>query len=147
MTNKVTSGPSWPDIKDGEILLENADEKLWRQVRPNMFDQGQIGEGAFIPTSSDPRRLSCSREALQSAEGAYDDYVRRGYKSAGTCAVTVEEVASVKSRAIDDSSVQEGEDPTPGHTYIDYRGLDRTGRQEAREELAFYATNRGLLHP
>ena len=147
MTINAAAGNSWPPLEPGEILLTDEDELVWRQVNPKFFDRGQVTEQAFQPTSDDPRRLSCSRESLQSAEGAFKHFTNDGYLSVGTFAVTVGEVTSAGSRAVDDSEVQTQSPPTPGHTFLDYRALDRNERRDLRDDLAFYATSRGLIHP
>ena len=140
---------SFPPIAEGEIELSekaNASELLWRQIHPKYTDRGIITEQAFQPGSSDPKRLSCSRESLQTPQGAYEHHTAKlELQSAGTAAVSVEEAISAGTRPVDDSQVQTQVPPTPGHTYLDYRALTKTERSFARDELAEYATERGFV--
>lgn len=139
----------FPQLRPGETELssEEGGELLWRQVHPKYTDGGIITEQAFQSTSSDPRRLSCSRESLQTAQGAFEHHTQKlELQSAGTCAVTVDEAIEAGTRPVDDSNVQEQVPPTPGHTYLDYRGLSKQDRSFARDELALFATERGFVY-
>ncbi|MCT9627393.1 hypothetical protein HWD94_20065 [Pseudarthrobacter equi] len=143
---------SAPVLNPGEILVTNGkndDEMLWRQVNPSYVDkQGKVTEQAFQPTSSDPRRLSCSRQKLQSEQGAFEHHTQvLNLKSAGTWAVSVAEVSAEQVHAVDDSAVQSQVPPTPGHTYIDYQGLNKTDRAYLRDALADAANGWGIQYP
>ncbi|MDQ0241392.1 hypothetical protein [Arthrobacter bambusae] len=148
-SNPDGQGDGFPQLLPGETELSSpeAAEMLWRQVHPKYADSNIITEQAFQPTSSDPKRLSCSRESLQTAQGAYEHHTQKlELQSVGTCAVTVEEAISAGTRPVDDSEVQEQVPPTPGHTYLDYRGLSKDERSFARDELASFATERGFAY-
>lgn len=133
-----------PILEPGEILVTdgtNDAEFLWRQVHPIYVDgNGRVTEQAFQPNSSDKRRLSCSRGNGQTPEGAHDFHTQvLGLASAGTWGVLIGEVRQEQVHAVDDSQVQKQDPPTPGHTYVDYRGLDKNGRAFVRDALADYA--------
>lgn len=146
----MTVNPDMPQIWTTPALgaheLTSPDELLLRQVHPRFVDGDEITEQAFHPGSSS-KQCSCSRRNLQTPRGAYDHHTEMlGRQSAGTCAVTVAEVATAGGRAVDDSAIQEHEPPTPGHTYIDFEGLDKNDRSFLRDELAYAATDRGFLY-
>lgn len=147
MTVTPTPRRQWPAPASGEQeLYPPTPELLLRQVHPNFLDGNEITEMAFYPGSKS-QECSCSRETLQSAEGAYDHHTGKlNGKSVGTCAVSVQEVEDAGSRAIDDSAVQTYIPPTPGHTYIDFRGLAKQERSFIRDELADAANTRGFLY-
>lgn len=127
----------------------NDSEKLWRQVNPLYVDkEGRVTEQAFQPTSSDPRRLSCSRQLHQTHQGAFEHHTQQlGLNSAGTWAVSAGEVRQELAHAVDDSQVQTQVPPTPGHTYIDYRQLNKTDRAFLRDALADAANEWGIQYP
>jgi hypothetical protein len=130
----------------GAEQLTDQGELLLRQVHPRYVDGQEITEQAFYPGSKS-LQCSCSRETLQSAEGAYDHHTGKlNLQSAGTCAVSVGEVEAAGSRAVDDSAIQTHVPPTPGHTYIDFDGLSKSERSFLRDDLADAATTRGFVY-
>lgn len=145
MTVNPTPSRTWPAPDPGAVPLTNSDELLLRQVHPRYVDGNEITEQAFYP-GSQSRHCSCSRETVQTGEGAYNHHTNAlNLKSAGTCAVSVREVEAAGSRAIDDSAIQTHLPPTPGHTYIDFDGLNKTERSFLRDDLADAATTRGFV--
>lgn len=136
----------WPRPPSGAQQLTNQDELLLRQVHPRYVDGQEITEQAFHPGSSS-LQCSCSRESLQTPQGAYDHHTGKlNLQSAGTCAVSVSEVVAAGSRAVDDSAIQTYVPPTPGHTYIDFDGLTKSERSFLRDDLADAATTRGFIY-
>lgn len=134
-------------IRGDEELLEVPSELLWRSVLPEWVDDGKIRSSAFKPNSGDQKKMSVAREEKVSAEDHYDEY-RLSNRSGGVWAISVEEVNTVGSRAIDDSASKERPTPCPkGHAYVDFRdfGSSRTDKVGAR--LRTYAQTRGRQAP
>lgn len=142
----MTAEHSWALLVEGEELVEVSEEKLWRQVNPRWWSDGIVAELAFRARDEENYQLSVSRESKVSAEDAFRFHTQTlSRHSAGVAAVTTEEVVQAGCRTVDDEEAQVSSPPTPGHAYIDNRGFTKSQRADIREELADYATIRGLV--
>jgi hypothetical protein len=132
----VTISDSLPDLIEGEELLTDDAERIWRQVHPkSRTAEGAPSSAAFIPNQTDKGCLSCSREQIVTAEEAFVYHTRNlDLESAGSWSITVAAVRSVELRAVDDSARSTDESPLPpGHTYVDYRTVaGKNVRKKAR---------------
>lgn len=136
----------WPSLDECEELIEATDELVWRQIHPNNVDRGIVSSGGFAGTEEDRYRVSGARGATTTAEAAFEFHTSElGLKSAGTWAITTTQADQAGCRSIDDSECLDVE--TPGHCYIDLRGLPKAEQRKARAELASAATARGRQHP
>lgn len=140
---------AWPPLRDCEEELTEPSELWLRQINPAYFDNGQVSEWGFKPTPADHGMPSGARSSKTTPEAAYND--RQEFKTgstAGTWAVSVEEVERLGLRCIDDAAC-DPELPT-GHTYADMRLLiqgPKDDRNDVLLALAFHANKRGCLHP
>mgnify|MGYP003381897935 CR=1 FL=1 len=144
----------WPELSQGEEILTDSNELLWRQVHPQRINGGVISSEAFEPGRSDAKQLSCSRESKVSAREAFEHYtLTLEGKSAGVAAVSVEDVGSgapipgnesevASLRAVDDTASGVVDLP-PGHAYIDFRPLGSARATKKAKQLAFLAHQRG----
>lgn len=143
--------PTWDLLADGESLLSDPAELLWRQVSPSFFIDGdKISSQAFRPGGRDHGKMSTSRASVQSAAGAYDFHTNvRRLNSAGTWAITVEEVNDAGSRAVDDSKATTAPAPPcpPGHTFVDFRPYGTNTARRIGGLLLDAAVHRGRQHP
>lgn len=151
----------WPELQDGEVLVDDEDELLWRQVHPQRLHEGIVSSEAFEPGRSDEKQLSCSRASKASAQEAFDYHTNElKLSSSGSAAVALSEVCSEKPivdgepevaalRAIDDSATATDERPLPpGHTYVDFSPLGGKRITKKAKQLAFFAKQRGgILFP
>lgn len=136
-----------PELEDCEQLLTDPEELYLRQVSEKRVDRGEVMPQAFETASNDAGKLSGARSSKQSAEGAWREReTTRPGASAGTWAISVGEVAAAGSRIVDDSDCPPPPDlaewPT-GHSYLDFRGLDKDQRKQLRIAMAEAATDRG----
>lgn len=150
------SPEEWPELSQGEELLTDPNERLWRQVHPQRISEGVISSEAFEPGRSDAKQLSCSRESKVSAEEAYAHYtLELRMQSAGVAAISVQDVESgapipgnesavASLRAVDDTA-SGGSDLPPGHTYVDFRPLGSARAAKKAKQLAFLAHKRGAI--
>jgi hypothetical protein len=134
------STPNFPDLEDGEKVLSNDDELLWRQMGRHIWDlqHGKPNLDSFGPQGSDKRRPSFSRESLVSAQEARDWHSENVSRSHGVWACSVQEVDEAGARCVDDSGtpLEEGRKRAPGHSYIEYRHLvERPKRRELMARL------------
>ncbi len=142
----MSDNPTWPDLNQCEAPLDKRKEVQWRQVHPNFVDRGVVARDAFVGTPDATGEVSTVRSATRSAEDAYTFHtVALALSSAGSWGVTVAEADQTGCRCVDDVEC-EGVD-TPGHSYVDMRGLAKASRKVARTELAAVATARGCQHP
>lgn len=137
-------------LAEGETLVANGEELVYRQVTQHMLtEDGQLGSPAFSPSTSDAGKLSLTRSSLVSAQDARDWHTRNARsKSLGVRGVTVTEVGLAERVVIDDSGVAltEGEKRSPGHCYVDFAGLDKTGRKNVAAILLRFANARGEIN-
>jgi hypothetical protein len=142
---------------------------LWRQVNPRFLSAEGPNSQAFVPMPKDMGKLSVDDATLATAAESFVHFTRNlGFKSAGTWAVSVEEVESQKL-VIEENPVQDLETPTRtnlAHCLIDFAmvststGFARDGqgakgdqkpstkgeRKRIAQMLAAQATARGCQH-
>lgn len=118
----MTEANAYLALEAHEIELDQVDEFYWRQCHPVYLDDGVPSVQMFRESTSDEGKISGARSAKASAQVAYEERLERGGQTAGTWGVTVAEITTAGTRAVDDSDGDEGL-PT-GHTYVDYRHLD-----------------------
>ena len=142
------SGPQWPALCAGEVLVRTAQQILWRQVHPRFVDDDVVGVGAFVGVNHDHDRVSTALDGLQTARGAYSFHVEvLGLDSAGTWPVTTATVDRGGARTVYDAESECAPDPCPpGHANIDMRALAKAQRRVLRFSLATEATDRGCAH-
>jgi hypothetical protein len=133
------------ELEPCELVLEDKAERLWRQVHPEFVQGHVVLAGAFAGTPRDRSKVSTVRSSVRTAKQAFDHYTTLSLTSAGSWAITVDEVNVAGCRAIDDAECEGVE--TPGHSYIDMRGLSKPARRVARATLAQRATQRGRQFP
>ena len=130
------------DVLDVEVLLEDPQtELLWRQVtRPLWDEEHEVpASHAFGPSTADNGKPSYARESIVTAQESRDWHQQKANSaSVGVWAVSVAEVAEADLRAIDDSGVplpEGAHERSPGHCYVDFRGLSPQDRRNARAVL------------
>jgi hypothetical protein len=137
------------ELLDGEQLLSDSDELIYRQIAPHMLMDGvQIATTAFGPNSSDEGMPSYSRSTLVSAQDARDWHTRNAPSpSLGVWGVTVEEVVIAGRYVVDDSAtpLPPGGLRAPGHCFVDFRRLARAERKSLRARLYMHAMARGEI--
>jgi hypothetical protein len=134
------------DLKSCEVELHDGSERLWRQVHPHFVSADLVSSEAFAGTPNARSEVSTVRSSARTAEQAFVYHTTDlGLASAGSWAVSVDEVNATGSRAIDDAACDGVE--TPGHSYVDMRALGKSDRRLARAMLAARATDRGRQFP
>ncbi|WP_412539995.1 hypothetical protein R8Z50_29855 [Longispora sp. K20-0274] len=118
----MTDSNKYIELEPDEIELGQDDEFYWRQCHPIFLDGGVPSVQLFCESTRDNGKISGARSLKVSAQLAYEERLQRGGQTAGTWAVTVAEITTAGTRAVDDSATDDAL-PT-GHTYVDYRHLD-----------------------
>lgn len=134
------------ELRDGEQLMNDADEFIYRQATKHMFDGGKLATTAFGPTTVDKGMPSHSRSRVVTAQEARDWHTKNAKSpSLGVWAVTVGEVVESERYVVDDSKAHltDGEKQAPGHCFVDYRRLTKQQERELRTKLYFRAIDRG----
>lgn len=127
-----------------QVVTENED--LYRQVNPGFVEvDGTISSQAFKPTIKDESCLSVSRSTVIDAKLAYQQFVEKGYRSAGSWLLTVDDATAVGCQVIDDSQV-EGQTVPEGHAFVDFRHLGRAAADKVGKQLRNKAASRGWAY-
>jgi hypothetical protein len=136
------------ELRDGESLMSDEDELVYRQITVHMMDGEQIATTAFGPMPSDNGMPSFSRSSLTNPQDARDWHTRNvPSPSLGVWALAVGEVLEAGRYTIDDSGAPLVPDNkrAPAHCFVDYRGMLRLERKTLRGRLWFRAIERGEM--
>lgn len=136
------------ELHEGESLMSDAGELIYRQITEHLMDGSQVASTAFGPMPADKDMPSYSRSTLVKAQEARDWHTRIAKSpSVGVWALTVGEVIHAGRYVIDDSAapLKPEEQRAPGHCFVDYRGLSRLERKTLRSRLWFCAIDRGEI--
>jgi hypothetical protein len=136
------------ELLEGEQLMSNAGELVYRQMTQHMFDGDKLKTEAFGPSSADRDMPSYARSTETTPQESRDWHTQNAKsRSLGVWGVTVGEAIESGRHVVDDSQRPPYEDKrrAPGHCFVDFRGLSRPHKRELRARLYFYATDRGEL--
>jgi hypothetical protein len=132
-----------PDGDPEGEKLEDSDQLLWRQVRPEWCDDGLSYQG-FKPGSRDGKRLSTSQSSLISARAAYERHTQEyGRPSGGTWAISVGEAEEATVPAYDDGGIG---DLPEDHASLYFGKKSRSQIKSAAMRLAVFADERGCQY-
>ncbi|GAA5196750.1 hypothetical protein [Microbacterium jejuense] len=137
-------------LHEGESLIDDREELLYRQILEWMVPDGAILTHVFGPSTADQGKPSYSRSSVVSAQDARDWHNEPGNgnsKSTGVWAVSVDEVFEAETFAIDDAAAPLEEDRAraPGHCYVDYRQMTKVDIKSVRFLLYQRAMARGEI--
>lgn len=142
----MTASDTWPELQDCESQVDDPDELYLRQISSRNVSDGEVNGLAFRCTDADNGKLSGVRSSKQSAEGAYLSFPGL---SVGTWGVSIDEVAEIDLRVVDDETCPDAQRPK-GHAYLDMRRLEGKAAREMRDfrrtQLAYLAMQRGCLY-
>ena len=139
-----------PDLTlaDGDTLVDDPTELIYRQLAEWMVQNGDIMTHVFGPSTSDEGKPSYSRSSLVTAQEARDwHHVNAPSRSLGVWALSVDEVMEVERHVIDDSRAPVADDSprAPGHCFVDFRGLSKAEVKSIRYLLYQRAIARGEI--
>lgn len=136
-------------LQDGEHLVSDEEELVFRQATKHMFHGDLLSTAAFGPSSADKGMPSYSRSSKVTAQEARDWHSQHAKSaSLGVWGLTVGEVIDSELKVIDDSQSPFASGQTkraPGHCFIDFRDLSKRTERELRARLYFYAMRRGEI--
>ena len=121
----------------------NPDDLVYRQVHPSHAPDGNPSSQAFNPTPKDQEQLSVDDASLVTAENSWRHFTGKlGFKSAGTWAVSFEEVET----AGDLTLVKDALEDNAAHCLIDFSKVSSKGQMKKRAQLlAIKDSARGCL--
>lgn len=125
-----------------------SNDLVYRQVHPSHAPDGVPSSQAFNPTPKDEGRLSVDDSRLVTAEESWNHFTKNlGFQSAGTWAVSFEEIEAPGGLVLLKAPVDDVENPSlnnPAHCLIDFNELDSKGEKKRRaQQLAIKASARG----
>ena len=133
------------DLRDGESLMTSSEELAYRQITKHMMDGDKVSSTAFGPASIDKDMPSFSRSEAVTAQEARDWHNQNARSaSLGVWAVSVDEVFQAGRYVVDDANapLEVGEIRSPGHCFVDFRGLSRFEKKDVRGKLYLSAMDR-----
>ena len=122
--------------------IEDPDAVMLRQVHPRFFVDGRVSSQVFRPEARDEGLLSVHREAMITAQRAYDNHVQDGYGSCGVVAITVAQCSSegigltVLEAPLSKTDQPPDHRDDAAHAAIDFRGLGGTTSEKRGRRLA-----------
>lgn len=122
--------------------LHDLDEILLRQAHPAWMDEGRPVSRHFLPNSKDGGQLSSDRGNLTTPREAYEAYLAKERKTAGTWGVSV---AEYRAEGLDCFS--DPLDDNPAHAVIDFSSHDEKVQKNLSKKLYRKAVDRGCLYP
>jgi hypothetical protein len=122
--------------------LRDVDEVLFRQTHPDWMDEGRPVSRHFRPNSFDSGQLSSDRGSLVTPREAFEAYLAKNRKTAGTWGLTVGECGAEGLKSYSDPL-----DDNHAHALIDFSGHDDKAQRNISKKLFRLAANRGCLYP
>lgn len=125
-----------------EHKLHIMDEVMLRQTHPNWIDEGRPVSRHFLPNSSDGGLLSSDRGSLTTPREAYEAYLAKQRKTAGTWGVTIGEYSAEGLSCYSDPL-----DDNHAHALVDYSAHGEKEQKNLSKKLYRKAIDRGRLYP
>ena len=136
------------DLSDGIRML--------RQIHPAFINEAKLDTRAYKPNEGDNGEVSCDRDDMKTPAEAWHDYTAvRKNRSAGTQAVTVEEVKSVaglsKIEGLSAKWTPIRDQPSESenneaHSSIVYPVMSKSDLRKVTSALRDLSAARGWLH-
>ena len=131
----------------GEKLTDSA-EILFRQIHPDLIQDGVPASSGFRPKESDQDLLSVDRGSLTTAEQAHSLYTANGLASAAVYGVSVGEFDTCDLPCESDPVQKtDTEAANPAHAIAKFGGHGTSKQKTLGKRLKNFAVARGILHP
>ncbi len=131
----------------GARLVDGA-EMLFRQIHPDLIQDGEPASSAFRPKEADENMLSVDRSALTTPQGAFDLYTANGFTSAAVYGVSVGEFETNGIACEEDPLVATDQlAANPAHALASFNGYGSNKQKTLAKRIKLAAVARGLLHP
>lgn len=131
----------------GARLVDGA-EVLFRQVHPDLMQDGEPASSAFRPKEADENMLSVDRGALTTPQGAFDLFTANGFTSAAVYGVSVGEFETNGIVCEEDPLVVTDQlAANPAHALASFDGHGNNKQKTLAKRIKLAAVARGLLYP
>lgn len=145
MTNAFMARP------ESRIILQDAEERLFRRVHPTQIKEGRPSKTTFVPRPADNGLLSVDRSSIYTAVESYNAYAAsKGFVNSegGVWAVSVGECADNSLSCLSDPlEPHERGGPNPAHSLVDFTKLTEPEVHNVATALFVAAKARGRLAP
>lgn len=130
----------------GDKLTDDG-EVLFRQIHPDLMQDGEPASSSFRPKEADKDMLSVDRGALTTASDAHALYTSNGHRSAAVYGLTVAEFAGCGIDCEDDPLEETDEAAgNPAHALATFAGYGTSKQKTLGKRLKKFAVARGCLH-
>lgn len=130
------------------LQLTDPTEVLFRQIHPDLVQDGEPSSSNFRPKEADENKLSMDRSALTTATAAFDLYTSNGYTSVAVYGVSI---AEFTAHAIpceqDPLPAKEGTKANPAHALANFEIFGGSKQKTLAKRIKQAAIARGILHP
>lgn len=131
----------------GDRLTEGS-EVLFRQIHPDLMQDGEPSSSNFRPKDADENKLSVDREALTTADAAFALYTGNGFTSSAVYGVSVAEFEQHGIPCEEDPLVATATlASNPAHAVADFTGIGGSKQKTLAKRIKQAAITRGVLHP
>lgn len=128
--------------------LVDGGEVLFRQIHPDLMQDGEPASSAFRPKEADENKLSVDRGALTTPEGAFDLYTGNGFTSAAVYGVSVAEFGTHGIGCEEDPLAATDQlAANPAHALASFDGFGSSKQKTLAKRIKQAAVARGVLHP
>ena len=131
----------------GENLTDGG-EVLYRQIHPDLIQDGEPASSGFRPNESDKDMLSVDRGSVTSPADSHSLYTKNGLSSVAVYGVSVAEFGSegIPCKA-DPLEAENGMLANSAHALASFAGLGISRQRKLGKKIKNLALARGLLHP
>lgn len=128
--------------------LTDATEVLFRQIHPDLMQDGEPASSGFRPKESDENQLSVDRNSITTAEASHALYTGNGFASVAVYGVTVGEFGECGVSCESDALIATPPmAANPAHALASFDGYGTSKQKTLAKRIKKYAIARGVLHP
>lgn len=130
------------------VELTDETEVLFRQIHPDLMQDGEPASSSFRPKESDKNKLSVDRGALTTAAAAFDLFTSNGYTSVAVYGVSIAEftMCAIPCEA-DPLPATEEKKANPAHALANFEEFGGSKQKTLAKRIKQAAIARGILHP
>lgn len=130
------------------VELTDEAEVLFRQIHPDLMQDGEPASSSFRPKESDKNKLSVDRSALTTAAAAFDLFTSNGYTSVAVYGVSIAEftTCAIPCEA-DPLPATEEKKANPAHALANFEEFGVSKQKTLAKRIKRAAIARGILHP
>ncbi|MBR2174478.1 hypothetical protein [Sphingopyxis sp.] len=128
--------------------LTDAAEVMFRQIHPDLLQDGEPASSGFRPKESDKDKLSVDRGALTTPVDAHTLFTSNGYQSIAVYGVSVGEFDDCGIPCEPDPlAAEDGKAANPAHALASFSDIGTSKQKTLAKKIKKAAVARGILHP